>query len=266
VREVLEFLARHGYVVLGVSVLAEQLGVPIPSVPVLLAAGAICGMGTLNAGACIVIALLAAVVGDLFWFLLGRRYGSAVLRILCRISLEPDSCVDRTGNVYSKYGMWTLVFAKFVPGLSTVMTPLAGRYRLRTWRFLLFDGAGAFLWTATYIAIGWLFRTELERLADLLFRMGTWFAVLAVTVLAMYIGYRYVRRRQLYRELRMSRIAPWELKERLERGEDLLVIDLRHPTERYQGIIPGAALRSVGELVNDSAALLEKGEVVLYCS
>jgi len=266
VREVLEFLARHGYIVLGVAVLAEQLGVPVPSMPVLLAAGAICGMGILNPGACIAVALLAAVLGDLFWFLLGRRYGSAVLGILCRISLEPDSCVERTENVYSKYGVWTLVFAKFVPGLSTVMTPLAGRFRLAAWRFLLFDGTGGLLWTTTYVAIGWLFRTELERLASFLFRMGAGFAVLAVVSLAMYIGYRYYRRRLLYRELRMSRIAPWELKERMERGEDLLVIDVRNPVERDQGIIPGATVRSVRELVSDDAVILENSEVVLYCS
>jgi membrane protein DedA with SNARE-associated domain len=265
VREVLEFLARHGYIVLGVAVFAEQLGVPVPSIPVLLAAGAICGMGTLNPGACIAVAVIGAVLADLFWFLLGSRYGSAILGILCRISLEPDSCIGRTESVYSKYGVWTLVFAKFVPGLSTVMTPLAGRFRLATWRFLLFDGAGALLWTTTYIAIGWLFRTELEDLANVLFRMGAGFAVLAVVSLAMYIGYRYYRRRRLYRELRMSRIAPWELKESIERGDDLLVIDLRNPVEQDQGIIPGASLLTLPELML-SSGLRERSEVVLYCS
>jgi membrane protein DedA with SNARE-associated domain len=266
VREIIEFLTRHGYIVLGVAVLLEQLGVPIPSMPVLLAAGAISGLGTLNPVACIAIALVAAVVGDLFWFLLGRRYGSAVLGILCRISLEPDSCVEHTERVYSNYGVWTLVFAKFVPGLSTVMTPLAGRFRLAPWRFLLFDGLGALLWTTTYIATGWLFRTELEHLADSLFRMGKGFAVIVVVLLAIYVGYRYYRRRLLYRELRMSRIAPWELKERIERGDDLLLIDLRNPVERDQGIIPGSTLLSVAELATLSSELLEKSEVVLYCS
>ena len=265
-REVLEFLARHGYIVVGTSVLAEQLGLPVPSVPVLLAAGAICGLGTLNVGACIATALVAAILGDLVWFLLGRIYGSAVLGILCRISLEPDSCVQNTERVYLKYGVWTLVFAKFVPGLSTVMTPLAGRFRLAAWRFLLFDGAGAFLWTTAYIAIGWLFRTELERLANFFFRMGAGFAGIVIAALAMYIGYRYFRRRQLYRELRISRIAPWELKERIERGDDLLLIDLRNPSERDQGIIPGATLLSISDLVARSPILLDRAEVVLYCS
>jgi hypothetical protein len=145
------------------------------------------------------------------------------------------------------------------------MTPLAGRFRLATWRFLLFDGAGALLWTTTYIAIGWLFRTELEDLANVLFRMGAGFAVLAVVSLAMYIGYRYYRRRRLYRELRMSRIAPWELKESIERGDDLLVIDLRNPVEQDQGIIPGASLLTLPELML-SSGLRERSEVVLYCS
>lgn len=188
-REILEFLARHGYTVLGVGVLAEQLGIPVPSLPLLLAAGAMCGMGALRPAVCVAIAVTAAVLGDLVWYLLGRRYGSAILGVLCRISLEPDSCVERTESVYSRYGMGTLLFSKFVPGLSTVMTPLAGRFRLAAWRFLLLDITGATLWTGTYIAIGWLFRTQLERLADFLFRMGAGFGLLAVAALAVYIAY-----------------------------------------------------------------------------
>lgn len=264
-REVLDFLVRHGYTVIGVAVLAEQLGIPIPSMPVLLAAGAVCGMGNLNPGACVAIAAVAALIGDFFWFMLGRRFGSAVLGILCRISLEPDSCVRHTEDVYSKYGTRALLFAKFVPGLSTVMTPLAGRFRLPPWRFLLFDGAGVFVWTTTYIAIGWLFRSQIERFADYLFRMGSWFGVLAVVALAIYIAYRYYHRRRFYRELRFSRIAPWELKERLERGDGLLIVDLRNPAERDQGIIPGATLLSIPELVAEPSAL-DTNEVVLYCS
>lgn len=264
--EVLDFLERHGYAVLGIAVFAEQLGVPVPSMPVLLAAGAFCGAGKLNPVTCIAIAFLAAILGDMVWFLLGRRFGSKVLSILCRVSLEPDSCVRHTERVYSRYGVSTLVFAKFVPGLSTVLTPLAGRFRLPLWRFLLFDGAGALLWTSTYIAVGWLFRAQLERLADFLVRMGTGFAVVAVVALALYIAYRYLRRRQFYRELRLSRIAPWELKERIESGEGVLIVDLRNPLDRDEGIIPGATLLSIQQLVGDTNTILADSEVVLYCS
>lgn len=265
-RELLDFLVRHGYIVVGAAVLVEQLGIPVPSMPVLLAAGALSGLGTLNLGVSIAVALVAALLGDLVWFTLGRRYGSAVLGILCRISLEPDSCVQNTENVYSRYGTWTLVFAKFVPGLSTVMTPLAGRFRLQMGRFLLFDGLGALLWTGTYVSIGWLFRSELERLADKLYQMGAWFGILAVALLALYLGYRYSRRRHLYRELRLSRIAPWELKERLDRGEDVLVIDVRNPVEYDQGMIPGAKLLPMHELSARAPGIVGDSEVVLYCS
>ena len=265
-REVVQFLLRHGYAVVGIAVLAEQLGIPVPSVPVLLAAGALSGTGSLSFGACIAIASMAAITGDIVWFMLGRRFGSSVLRLLCRIALEPDSCVQRTGDVYLKHGKWSLVFAKFVPGLNTVMTPLAGRFKLGIGRFLLFDGVGVLLWTSTYLGLGWLFRSELERLAERLFQMGKWFTVLAIVLLAIYLAYRYLRRRDLYRELRLARIAPWELKERMERGEDVLVIDLRGPVEWDQGVIPGATLLSPEDLATRPMDHIKDREVVLYCS
>ena len=265
-REVLDFLIRHGYVVIGAAVLAEQLGIPVPAMPVLLAAGAVAGTGALNPVLCVVIALTAAMLGDSFWFLLGRRYGGKVLGILCRISLEPDSCVEHTESVYLKSGKWALVFAKFIPGLNTVMTPLAGRFRLATSRFLLFDGLGALLWATTYILLGWLFRAQLERLADFFLRMGTGFGIVVVVSLAAYIGYRYWHRRLFYRELRMSRIAPWELKERIDKGDELLLIDLRNPADRDEGVIPGATLMSSRELLCDTPPVLFNSEVILYCS
>jgi membrane protein DedA with SNARE-associated domain len=265
-RHILEFLVHHGYAVVGIAVLAEQLGVPVPALPVLLAAGAVAGMGSLNLGFCVLIALLAALIGDIFWFLLGRRYGSAILSLLCRISLEPDSCVNHTERVYSKFGTSTLLFCKFVPGLSTVMTPLAGRFRLHFGRFLLFDGAGSLLWAGSYILAGWLFRNQLERLAENLFQMGSWLGLFIAAAIVLYSLYRYARRRDLYRELRLSRIAPWELKERIDRGENLLIFDLRNPIEWGEGIIPGATLSSIQNLAEKAPELLENSEVILYCS
>jgi membrane protein DedA with SNARE-associated domain len=266
VRHILEFLVHHGYAVVAVAVLAEQLGIPVPATPVLLAAGAVAGMGSLSLCACVLIAMLSAVLGDIIWFLLGKRYGSAILSLLCRISLEPDSCVNYTKRVYSKFGPSTLLFAKFVPGLSTVMTPLAGRFRVPFGRFLMFDSAGAFLWTGTYILVGWLFRAQLEHLADALFQMGSWLGVVVFSLIALYALYRYARRRDLYRELRLARIAPWELKERIDLGESLLIFDLRNPIEWEEGIIPGATLISITELSEKSPAAIDNCEVVLYCS
>jgi membrane protein DedA with SNARE-associated domain len=266
VHATLEFLTHHGYSVVFASVLAQQLGLPVPAMIVLLAAGAVAGIGILNFGVCVALAVVATVLGDLVWYVLGRRYGSKFLGLLCRISLEPDSCVERTGNVYWKYGTLSLVFAKFVPGLSTVVMPLAGKFKLPASRFLLFDTLGAVLWTVSYMAIGWLFRAQLERVGEWLQRLGAWFALLAIVVFALYLLLRYYRRRLIYRDLRMSRIAPWELKERLESGEDLMLVDLRNPVEWDQGIIPGATPIAADALDSHAARLVEKSEVVLYCS
>ena len=119
----IEFLSRHGWVVLIVWVFAEQVGLPIPSVPILLAAGALAGAGRMNLLASLFCSILAAMAADLLWFYLGRSRGIQVLRLLCRISLEPDSCVRRTEGVFSSRGAGTLLFSKFVPGLNTVAPP-----------------------------------------------------------------------------------------------------------------------------------------------
>jgi hypothetical protein len=133
-------------------------------------------------------------------------------------------------------------------------------------RFVVFDTLGAVLWTASYMAIGWLFRSQLERVGEWLQRLGGWLALLAVVAFALYLAVRYYRRRMIYRDLRMSRIAPWELKERLDKGEDLMLVDLRNPVEWDQGIIPGAKQIAADALASRAAQLVEKGEVVLYCS
>src|SRR5260370_42275280 len=144
--------------------------------------------------------------------------------------------------------------------------PLAGKFKLPASRFLLFDTMGAVLWTASYMAIGWLFRSQLERVGEWMQRLGAWLALLAVAAFGLYLALRYYRRRVIYRDLRMSRIAAWELKERMDKGEDLLVIDLRNPIEWDQGIIVGATPIAADELAYHAARLQAKTEVVLYCS
>src|SRR2546425_846428 len=144
--ETIQFLLRHGYSVVFGFVFAEQLGLPIPAIPVLLAMGALVGAGRLSFLPALAAAVVASVAADAVWYWLGRKRGYAVLNLLCRIALEPDSCVRRTENVFSRFGPGTLFFAKFIPGLSTAAPPLAGLFRMRAVRFLLNDAAGAALW------------------------------------------------------------------------------------------------------------------------
>src|SRR3954464_4545863 len=158
----LQFLLHHGYSVLFFWVLAEQSGLPIPSIPILLAAGALSASGDLGLFTSFTLAVVAALLGDLAWYQLGRRRGMKVLNFLCRISLEPDSCVRQTEAAFSKAGMKSLLFAKFIPGLGTAAPPLAGGFGASLPRFILFDLAGTALWVGSFMTVGWIFSHQIE--------------------------------------------------------------------------------------------------------
>src|ERR1700730_8796213 len=168
----LEFLVRHGYVVLLGWVFVEQLGLPIPSIPLLLAARALAASGRMNTFAALAIPMFAAVCADFLWYQLGRIKGIKILQLLCKISLEPDSCVRRTEGVFSRQGARSLLFAKFLPGLGTVASPLAGVFHLRVTRFLMFDALGTFLWAGTFLGAGFIFSAQIERIAERLASLG----------------------------------------------------------------------------------------------
>src|SRR5256884_417987 len=160
--DVTQFVIRHANLVLFAAVFADQVGLPFPAVPVLLAAGALAGAGQMNLGMAVGLAVAACFVGDFVWYYLGRHRGRHVLNVLCRISFEPDSCVRRTENFFGRHGMRSLILAKFIPGVSTVTPALAGLFNVSVERFMLYNGLGALLWTVTYIAPGYLFSDQLE--------------------------------------------------------------------------------------------------------
>src|SRR5436309_2109889 len=158
-----EFLLRYGYLLLFGSVFIEQMGAPIPAAPILLAAGALAGLGRFRLGLVLALSTAATLLADLIWYELGRRKGMRVLQLLCRISLEPDSCVRRTEDAFARHGARSLLVAKFLPGLSTVAPPLAGAFQMRLARFLSFDSAGAALWIATFVGLGYAFSAQHEQ-------------------------------------------------------------------------------------------------------
>src|SRR5215469_10514524 len=170
--QTVEFLIRHGSWVLFLWVLIEQLGAPVPSAPMLLAAGALIGLNHTSFAQAIAVVLAACSIADLFWYTLGRRRGSSVLRLLCRISLEPDSCVSTTEDRFRRLGVWSLVIAKFVPGLGALAAPMAGLSRMPIVRFLCADYLGVMLWSAVYLSIGYLFRAQLEYAGIFIGRLG----------------------------------------------------------------------------------------------
>lgn len=264
----LEFLLHHGYTVLLAWVFAEQAGVPLPSLPLLLAAGALAGSHQLNPAACLLIVTFACVTADSLWYQLGRRKGIAILQLLCKISIEPDSCVRRTEGLFSRQGARSLLFAKFLPGLSTVAPPLAGIFHMRARRFLLFDAAGSILWAATFLGLGYAFSGEIERIAQWAASLGGGLVAILAGALAAYIAYKYISRRRFMRELRIARITVEELKEKMDAGEDVAVVDLRHSVEfeAEPETIPGAFHMDAKALEETNDLLPVDREVVLYCT
>ena len=268
VHHALDFLIHHGLAVLFAWVLVEQLGVPIPAMPLLLAAGALAGTGHLNFFAALLFAVLAALISDSLWFQLGRHKGIKILQLLCRISLEPDSCVRRTEGIFSKQGARSLLVAKFLPGLGLVTPPLAGVFRMRFPRFLLFDALGSLLWSGLFLATGYAFAGQIEQVAAQLASLGGWLVVLLAGALAAYIAYKFVARQRFLRELRIARITVDELKEKIDAGEPVTIVDLRHSLdfEAEPETIPGALHMEAKELEEKNNLLPRNGEVVLYCT
>ncbi len=266
--ESLGFLVRHGYTLLFAWVFVEQMGLPLPSVPLLLAAGALAGSGRLSLALCAGLPVVAALLSDAIWYELGRRRGVKVLQFLCRISLEPDSCVRRTEEVFARHGARSLLVAKFIPGLNTAAPPLAGVFRMRPVRFLLFDSLGAVLWVSVFVGLGYAFSDQLERIAGHALALGTGLLVILIAALAAYIGWKYVHRRRFLRELRISRITPEELKSKFDAGEEIVVVDLRHSYdfEADPQTIPGAYRMEAAELEARSEQIPRDRDVVVYCT
>jgi len=263
-----EFLLHHGYVVLVGWVFAEQIGLPVPSVPLLLAAGALAGAGRMNFFVSLLLCLLSTLTADSIWYQLGRRKGIKVLQLLCKISLEPDSCVRRTEGIFAKQGARSFLVAKFVPGLGTVTPPLAGIFHMRPWRFLLFDSLGALLWAGGYLGLGFAFSGELERVAARASALGGRLGILLIGSFAGYIAYKYVARRRFLRELRIARMTVEELKQKIDAGEEIVIVDLRHSVdfEADPQTIPGAFHMDAKELEEKNDRLPRDREVILYCT
>lgn len=246
----------------------EQLGMPVPSIPLLLAAGALVGTHKMNFALAISLPVLGAACADVLWYELGRHKGIRVLQFLCKISLEPDSCVRTTENVFEKHGANSLLVSKFIPGFGSAAAPLAGVFRMRFARFFLLDLAGTVIWAGTFFTLGYIFRDAIERIAADARRLGAGLLILLVAALAGYLAWKFVRRRRFIRQLHIARITPEELKKKLDAGEEVVIVDLRGSMdfEAEPEIIPGALRMNAAEVEAARDALVRAPEVILYCT
>ena len=261
-------LLTYGYLLLFTWVLIEQLGIPLPATPVLVAAGWLSAQHQMSFAASFLAGLLACLVADTSWFLIGRRYGHHVLRILCRLSLEPTICVRRTQDSFGRRRSVMLMFAKFVPGLATLAAPVAGENGMSLGQFLIFDGIGATFWLTALLLGGRLFGDALKRDPNLLEWVGRFSGALLLLAIAGFLVVRIYRRRVILKKLVQSRLEPLELKAQLDAGEEVYIVDLRHPLEllaepftlpRAMHFSPDALAARQGEIPRDR-------DVVLFCT
>jgi membrane protein DedA with SNARE-associated domain len=266
--EVAQFLIQQGYVVLFLLVFFAQFALPVPIAPILIAAGALAGFGELNLGLVFCLACLAALLSDQFLYLVGLRRGSKVLSTLCRISLDPDSCVRRTKNISIRYGARSLLVAKFLPGVATIAPTLAGISHMRLVRFLLFDGLGTLIWVGVFVLLGYQFGRELEDFITTDGGVGPGLGLIVPMGLAAYIAWKYIQRKRFLHQLAIARITPEEVKQKLDAGEDVLILDLRDAFEFEMDprTIPGALHLSVEELEEQHQKIPRDREIVLFCT
>lgn len=213
-------------------------------------------------------AVAASLPPDVAWYYLGRYKGGKVLGFLCRLSLEPDSCVRDTENLFHRNGPRALLLAKFIPGFSTVAPPLAGIVGMSALTFILYDVAGTLIWAGVSAGVGALFRNQLEQLISLFDQGGGLLLTLLIVGLAGFIGYKFYHRQTFLRHLRMSKISVDELKQRLDAGEAISVVDVRHPlsVQLDPDTIPGSLNFTLEEIEHRHQEIPRDRDIVLYCT
>ncbi len=267
-QQLVAYVARFGLPFIFANVFFEQIGVPIPALPTLIVAGALCVERDLRAIQVLIVALAASLAADSVWFGLGRRHGFRVLKTLCRISLSPDSCVRQTTSILGKWGMPSLLVAKFVPGFSTVAPPLAGATGKRLPAFLVYDAGGALLWAGAGVAAGMVFHRAIDRGLEFLASIGGGALVILGAALAVFVAVKFWQRRRFYKMLRMARITPEDLHGLMDEGRDPLILDVRTGVARLADPrrIPGARTLEFSEIEQRLAQLPRDREIILYCT
>ncbi|MBD8871468.1 VTT domain-containing protein [Rhodanobacter sp. DHB23] len=261
-------IAQYGLLLVFLNVLAAQAGVPVPAVPTLVVAGALAAGGRLSLAGIVAAALAGSLIGDLAWYLAGRRYGAGVMRTLCRISLSPDSCVKQSELRFQRWRGQVLLVAKFVPGLSLLAPPLVGAMGLPPRNFVLLDGLGALLWAGVSLALGYAFAGEVDRVLDAVAHAGTATVEVGAALLVAYVLVRWWRRERLLRSLRMARIGVEELARAIAAGHAPVVIDVRSTVARQldDRVIPDALLAEIDGVVQVVEAIPIDRELVVYCN
>jgi len=267
---ILSLIEHHGYLLIFIVVLSEAIGLPVPAAVALVAGGAAAAAHSLNVFKVIVLALSAMLMGDTLLFVLGRYMGWRLLGLLCRLSVNPESCILRSAESFYKRGKTTLLLAKFIPGVNTMAPPLAGSMKMRPLQFLRFDATGASLYILAYGGMGFLFRDFLAAITRGFQAASRAFEEVFFAAAIVYVAYRV----WLYHKNKVYRVVPRvqveELAARLasQEKDKILILDVRSHgyydanAERIKG-----SIRIEPNNLSEELKILPKDrDIYLYCT
>ena len=263
----LTLIEQYGLALVFLNVLALQLGLPIPAIPTLIVVGAAAAVGDrYSVPQVLTVAVVASLIADLVWYAVGAKIGRRALRLMCKLSISPDSCVRQSEPTSERWGAPSLKVAKFIPGFAAIATSMAGVVRTRLASFLFFDAIGAALWAGAGVLVGWIFRAAVVDVLAVLEAAGRWGIVALGVALLLWLGVKEIQRQRLLHQLRMARVSVEELQRMLEAGKRPLVVDVRSAKSREQGTIPGSRWVDMQALDTSMRDLPVAEEVIVFCA
>lgn len=265
-QSVISFVEQHNLLIVALNAFLSQVGLPLPLIPTLMTAAVLDVHNPYHIPELLVAGTGGALLGDLVLYWCGRRYGRRGLGLLCKVSFSPDFCVRQTETVFAKVGSWSLLFGKFLPGLSSIVVAMAGITRMAMPTFLVLDGIGKLVFVAVAVALGWLFQNAIASVIATLGELGKFGVLVIAAAIALYLLAKWLRRRLFIRQLRMDRITVAELRKLIDDGEKLAILDVRPQEVRVlDGMIPGA----VGAHPEDPEPVVDSYprdlEIIVYC-
>ncbi|MDR5829178.1 DedA family protein/thiosulfate sulfurtransferase GlpE [Caballeronia sp. LP006] len=270
-----QLVDRFGPLIVFVNVMGAALGLPVPAMPTMIVVGASFALMAVNGAAfwppligVLCVAVAGGVIGDLVWFQGGRKYGDRTLKTICKLSLSRDTCVKKTERFFGRWGVRILLVAKFIPGLSLVSVPLAGAMGVKLRSFITWDGLGIALWGTVGLTVGVLFAAELEMVFAMISQLGRQAIMVVAVLLAVYVAYRWWRRRALMATLEKARISVDTLYTMMRDEPVPVIFDIRSPEKRMLDpfTIPGSVFADERELAKIIENYDKSRKIVIYCS
>jgi membrane protein DedA with SNARE-associated domain/rhodanese-related sulfurtransferase len=263
---VTQLLRDNGLALVFLNVLLQQLGLPLPVVPTLLLAGSLAA-APLDLGILLVLSVLASLMADWLWFRAGRRFGYRVLSTLCKLSINPASCVTATEARFARWGLASLLLAKFIPGFSAVAPPIAGALRMKQSSFLLTAALGGALWAGLALGTGWLLKDQVMSVIAVLESHALLTVLVVLAALALWLAWKLGQRYRFIQRGKIPHATPAELLALLDARQPVKVIDLRSPgLAAESGLLPGATLTDRDHLLEAVADWPLHEPIITVCA